>query len=234
MSNVIVQPERNTAVRKLLRENALSIVLLSIFFVLWVGQSVAGFLNYNNDETEHGRPSVSYIAYLKTPAFLEATMENWESEFLQMGAYIVLTAFLVQKGSAESKKLDEPEAVDRDPREAAGQPDAPWPVRRGGFVLKLYENSLSIAFMTLFLISFWFHAVGGSRTYSQEQIEHGQRAISVFEYFLTPRFWFESLQNWQSEFLAIAAMVILTIFLRQRGSPESKPVHSAHSATGHD
>ncbi|HEX7998280.1 MAG TPA: DUF6766 family protein [Pyrinomonadaceae bacterium] len=222
--------------RRKLRENGLSLVLFGLFFFSFlVGQSVMGYKEYNDDQEEHGRPTINYTQYLGTAHFLEATMENWESEFLQMFAFIFLSAFLYQKGSAESKKLDEEESVDRDPRKSKNKRDAPWPVRRGGWILKLYENSLSITFMLLFLISFYLHAVGGAREYNQDQIEHGRTEhVSAIQYMGTSRFWFESLQNWQSEFLAIGSMVVLTIWLRQRGSPESKPVDAPHSQTGKD
>jgi hypothetical protein len=219
--------------RRVLRENGLSIVLFGLLFLCILGQYFAGRLEYNRDQQEHGQPPVSYSEYLFTPHFLEVTMENWESEFLQMFAFVVLTAFLFQKGSAESKSLDEEEPVHRDPRKSRNKKAAPWPVRRGGFVLKLYEFSLSIAFLLLFLMSFTLHAVGGAGEYNEQRVEHGiAQQVSTFEYITTSRFWFESLQNWQSEFLAVGAMVVLSIFLRQRGSPESKPVDSPHSETG--
>jgi hypothetical protein len=152
-----------------------------------------------------------------------------------MFGYVILTAFLFQKGSSESKKLDETEPVDRDPRASRRKRDVPWPVRRGGFILKLYENSLSLAFLLFFFISITLHAIAGAAEYSQEQAAHGERAsFTALQYAGTSRFWFESLQNWQSEFLAIASMVLLSIFLRQRGSPESKPVDSPHHETGGD
>jgi hypothetical protein len=151
-----------------------------------------------------------------------------------MFAYVLLTVFLVQKGSSESKKLDGPEAVDRDPRTVKKRPGTPWPVRHGGWWLKLYENSLSLAFLVLFLVSFVLHAVGGARLYNESQMEHGGEMVTVAQYLGTPQFWFESFQNWQSEFLSLAAMVVLSIFLRQRGSPESKPVDAPHGHTGHE
>jgi hypothetical protein len=151
-----------------------------------------------------------------------------------MFAYVLLTAFLFQKGSAESKNPDQPEAVDRDPRQSREKKDAPWPVRRGGIVLKIYENSLALALFLLFLISFMLHAIGGASEYSDQQIAHGAQAVTVFQYMGTAQFWFESLQNWQSEFFSIAILVVLSIFLRQKGSPESKPVDSPHSMTGHE
>ncbi|HEY9402736.1 MAG TPA: DUF6766 family protein [Pyrinomonadaceae bacterium] len=217
------------------RNNGLSLVLFVLFFcTLIIGQSIVGQREYNNDQQEHGQPGVSYAEYLATPHFLEATMENWESEFLQMFIFIVLTIFLYQKGSAESKDPDKEEAVDRDPRQSRDKPGAPWPVRRGGFVLKLYENSLGLTFLILFLISFYLHAVGGAGEYNQEQSEHGAAGerVSTLGYMATSRFWFESLQNWQSEFLAIGLMVLLTIWLRQKGSSESKPVDAPHDQTG--
>jgi hypothetical protein len=218
--------------RRVLRENGLSIVLFGLMFFCILGQYLTGRVEYNRDQQEHGQPGVSYSAYLFTPHFLEVTMENWESEFLQMFAFVVLTAFLFQKGSSESKSLNEEEPVDRDPRKSRNKKAAPWPVRKGGFVLKLYEYSLSIAFLLLFLMSFILHAIGGAGEYNEQQLEHGAQQVSTFEYITTSRFWFESLQNWQSEFLAVGAMVVLTIFLRQRWSPESKPVDTPHSETG--
>jgi len=218
--------------RRLLRENGLSIVLVSAFLAFWIGQSIAGHREYNDEQRQHGQPESGYSAYLASAHFWEATTENWESEFFQIFFYVFLTAFLYQKGSAESKKLDEPEPVDRDPRAGAGRADAPWPVRRGGVALKLYEHSLSLAFLLLFLAAIVLHAVSGVSDYNQEQAAHGGPTVSALQYAGTSRFWFESLQNWQSEFLAIALVVLLSIFLRQRGSPESKPVDSPHGETG--
>lgn len=221
--------------KRILRENGLSIVWLGLFFfTLIIGQFSVGRASYNEDQRDHGQPEVGAVEYLKSPHFLEATMENWESEFLQMFLFIALTAFLYQKGSAESKKLDEPEAVDRDPRISKSK-KAPWPVRKGGAVLTLYEYSLSLAFLLLFISAFFLHAVGGAAEYNQDQAEHGNlEQVGTLQYMKTSRFWFESFQNWQSEFLAVGAMVVLSIFLRQRGSPESKPVDAPHSQTGKD
>ena len=221
--------------QKLLRQNGLSIVLTVLFLLFLTGQAIAGMFAYNQKQQEHGQPAVDFVSYVGTSHFMEATMENWESEFLQMFAFVVLTACLFQKGSAESKDPDEEEVVDRDPRRSRKKKDAPWPVRKGGLILTLYEHSLSLAFLLLFLMSFTLHAISGTAEYNQGQREHGQyEEISTREYMGTPRFWFESFQNWQSEFLAVGAMVVLTIFLRQRGSPESKPVDSPHDETGGD
>ena len=217
-----------------LRDNGLSITLLGLFLIIQVGLSLVGQRQYNHEQADHGQPAVSYFEYLRSPAFLEATMENWESEFLQMFAYVLLTAFLFQKGSAESKDPEKQEAVDRDPHPSSDDKTAPRTVRKGGIVLKLYENSLSIALFLLFVISFVLHAIGGAKEYSQQQTMHGEEAVTVVQYLGTAQFWFESLQNWQSEFFSIGVLVLLSIFLRQKGSPESKPVDSPHNMTGHE
>jgi hypothetical protein len=223
-----------SGVRRFLWENGLSIAVLGLFLGTMVGQVATGLAEHNNQEKDHGRPAIRLRQYLTTGHFVEATAENWESEFLQMGMFVLLTVFLRQKGSAESKKLEGDEDVDEDPSERAHEPDAPWPVRRGGWVLVLYKNSLVLAFMLMFLASFLGHARGGAREYSEDQIEHGEAPVTMVQYMGTARFWFESFQNWQSEFLSIAAMVILTIWLRQHGSPESKPVAHPHAKTASD
>jgi uncharacterized protein DUF6766 len=220
------------AVRRFLRHNGLSLVLAGLFILFWVGQSVAGQRYYNQERAEHGQQPVSMAEYLVSGEFLEATTENWESEFLQMAAYVLLTCFLYQRGSAESKKIGGAEAVDRDPRQSRDKPGAPWPVRRGGWALRLYSNSLSLALVLLFMGSFVLHAISGTSARNEDELAHGGLPMSVLEYASGSQFWFESFQNWQSEFLAIAAMVVLSIFLRQRGSPESKPVDAPHDETG--
>lgn len=214
------------------RNNGLSITLFVLFAGTLVGQTIAGHRYHNDEQRQHGQPAIGYVEYLKSPALLEATTENWESEFLQMAFYVVLTAFLFQKGSAESKDPEKKESVDRkpDPTRAG----APRPVRRGGFALVLYSNSLSLALFALFVLSFVLHGVSGAKDYAEEQRDHGAaEEVTTLQYMRTSRFWFESLQNWQSEFLAVLAIVVLSIFLRQKGSPESKPVDAAHSDTGH-
>jgi uncharacterized protein DUF6766 len=217
--------------RRRLRDNSLSLVMLAIFVVLLVLQSAAGWRVSNADAIEHGRPSQSYGRYLRSGHFAEAVFENWESEFLQMGAYVALTAFLIQRGSPESKKAED-DPSDADPREAADDPNAPWPVRRGGLILKLYENSLSAALLLLFVLSFVAHVLGGRAEYNQEQMAHGEPPVSLWNFVTSAQLWFQSFQNWQSEFLAVVVLTVLGIFLRQRGSPESKPVAAPHSQTG--
>jgi len=219
--------------RQFFKNNGLSIVLFALFFFSLVGQYFMGFHEYNDDQKQHGQPTVDYIEYFGEGHFIEAVFENWESEFLQMAMYVVLTIFLYQKGSSESKEPNIIDRVDVLPEDAKDRKDAPFPVKRGGFLLKLYQNSLSIALFTLFAISFIMHAVGGAKVYNEAQVEHGEtEKVTTMQYIGTSRFWFESFQNWQSEFLSIGLMVVLSIFLRQKGSPESKPVDAAHNDTG--
>ena len=216
-----------------LRNNGLFWACMGLFAVFFIGMVISGWQVYNHEQLDHGSTEqVSFVGYLRTGDFIEATFENWESEFLQMAMYVVLTAYLYQRGSSESKPVTEHAHQDDDPRARAGDPRAPWPVRRGGFVLKLYENSLATAFFVLFFASLALHAWGGARAYSDEQHQHGQAPVSVWEYLSTSQFWFESMQNWQSEFIAVAAIVLLSVFLRQRRSPESKPVADPHRDTG--
>src|SRR5688500_15559213 len=153
------------------KDNGLSIVMFVLFFIFLFGQSVTGQMEYNEDQKEHNQPEISYPAYLASGHFVEAVFENWESEFLQMGAYVILTVFLFQKGSSESKDPDKEEKVDEDPRDAKNKKEAPGPVRQGGFALTLYENSLTLAFLGLFLLSFLLHAIGGHDEYNKEQLD---------------------------------------------------------------
>jgi len=215
-----------------LRDRALTLVLMAMFLLFLAGQMITGFYEYNATQREHGEPAVTVSGYLATGHPWEALFENWESEFLQMVVFVLLTTCLVQKGSPESRRPGVTESVDIDPRDFADDPRAPWPVRRGGWVLLLYEHSLGLAFVVLFLVSWAGHAAGGFAEYAADQVEHGQLRPVFADYLASPRFWFESFQNWQSEFLAILAMVVLSIFLRQRGSPESKPVGAPHDDTG--
>ena len=213
---------------RVLHDNGLSVVLIFTFLLLFWAQTYTGLYAYNQEQADHGEAKISYWQYLATGHFFEATAENWESEFLQMAAFVWLSVHLLQKGSPEAKGSDEPDEVDREPD--PNRPGAPWPVRRGGIWLALYSRSLTLAFLLLFLISFLLHAAGGAREYSQEQLAHGQSGVTMLQFMGTAEFWFQSMQNWQSEFLAIAAMVILSIYLRQKGSPESKPVDAAHES----
>lgn len=193
------------------------------------GQFFTGMQEKNEELKEDGNPPLSIVEYTQSGHFIQATFENWESEFLQMALYVFLTVRLYQIGSSESKDPDKKEEVDREPE---AKPDAPWPVRKGGIWLKLYSNSLTIVFVLLFLISFSLHFYGSLKDYNEEQIDKGLPRTTWSHYIDSPRFWFESFQNWQSEFLSVASIVILSIWFRQKGSPESKPVDAPHSKTG--
>jgi hypothetical protein len=217
---------------KWVKEHGLMLANIGLFLAFFAGMILTGAADYSDDQVTHGQAAVSVFEYLGTGSFLEATFENWESEFLQMGMYVILTVFLFQKGSSESKPVDTDFPQDQDPRDVPLKASTPWPVRRGGWVLKLYEHSLSIMFLLLFLMSVALHAVGGSEAYSEEQQAHGQPGVTVLQYLATSRFWFESFQNWQSEFLAVAVLVGASGYLREKGSPESKPVAEPHYETG--
>jgi hypothetical protein len=215
--------------RGFLQDNALSIVMLGAFLLFWGGQAVTGWLHHNEERADHDGKPLRFTAYLASGDFLESTAENWESEFFQMAAFVFLSAFLVQRGSAESK---EPGAQEERPQ-AEKQRNSPGPVHRGGLLLQVYSQSLGLAFAGLFLISFAAHAVGGMKQRNEEAMLHGRPPEGLAEYLGSPGFWFQSFQNWQSEFLSVAAIVVLSIFLRQKGSPESKPVAAPHAQTGH-
>jgi uncharacterized protein DUF6766 len=211
-------------------DHSLAIVMFSLFAVFLLGQAFTGHVTVNEERRAHEQPSVSFRAYVASSEFLEAVFENWESEFLQMGAYVLFTIFLHLKGSPESKKLHVRETVDADPDARA--PYAPWPVHRGGLIERFYRHSLSSVLLALFFFSFILHAVYGAQQYNKEQHTHGQEPVSVATYGRTPRFWFESLQNWQSEFLSVGLLLWLAVFLREKGSPVSKPVGALNEETG--
>jgi hypothetical protein len=215
-----------------IRDRALTLVLMAMFLVCLAAQFITGLDEHNATQALHGQLPVGMAAYLTTGHPWEALFENWESEFLQMAVFVLLTTILVQKGSPESRRPGVKELVDADPRDFAGEPDVPWPVTRGGWVLRLYEHSLGLTFILLFLVAWVGHALGGFAEYAADHVEHGQARPTLSDYLVSARFWFESFQNWQSEFLAIASMVWLAVYLRQRWSPESKPVHAPHDETG--
>ena len=217
---------------KFLRNNGLSITFFVLFVLTLVGQYVAGWKEHNEEQLLHRQPTVSAVEYLGEGHFWEAIFENWESEFLQMAAYVLLTVFLFQKGSAESKRPGVVDRVDRVLPKQFHDKDTPWPVRQGGVVRTLYENSLSLALLGLFIASFLLHGVSGAAKHNAEQAEHGGEQLSALEYMESSTFWFESFQNWQSEFLSIWVIVVFSIFLRQKGSPESKPVDAPLGDTG--
>ncbi|WP_432714220.1 DUF6766 family protein [Pedobacter sp.] len=192
-------------------------------------QAFFGWKEHNLELQQKNAGTLRFGNYLKSGHFISATFENFESEFLQMALYVLLTIKLRQLGSAESKSLDKKEEVDREPLPTA---DAPWPVRKGGWILKLYSNSLGIAFFILFFSSWGLHLYGSWQDFNVEQVLAHEPTVNVIEFLAEPLFWFETFQNWQSEFLSVLAIVFLTIYLRQKGSPESKPVDAPHMETG--
>lgn len=209
--------------------NSLTLVFTSLFLLTLVAQALTGWKEHNQELRDAGHGPLTLLSYLNTGHFISATFENFQSEFLQMALYVVLTVGLRQQGSAESKKLDEKEEVDRKPR---AHKDSPWAVKKGGWVLKLYSQSLSIAFVLLFLISWGLHLYGSWDDHNVKQLLHHKHIESLVTFLGEPTFWFETFQNWQSEFLSVASIVFLTIYLRQHGSPESKPVDAPHFETG--
>ena len=217
---------------KQLRDSSLTIVLTVATLATLIGMVMTGLSVYNEDLLQHQHPAMTLLAYMASGHFLSALFENWESEFLQMSAYVALTAFLFQRGSSESKDPDESAAQDEDPAIHADDPDAPLPVRLGGLSRLLYSYSLGIALFILFLLSFALHLHNSAIAEATEALNHNQPAPTVWQHALSAKFWFESFQNWQSEFLSTAVLVVLSIFLRFRGSPESKPVAAPHSQTG--
>ena len=209
--------------------NSLSLVFLGLFIVALAGQLFTGWKEYNEELKDEQAQQITFAAYFHTGHVISATFENFQSEFLQMALYVVLTVGLRQKGSSESKSLDEQEEVDRQP---VTHKDAPWPVKKGGIWLWLYSRSLSIVFFGLFFASWGLHLYGSWMDYNTEQQLKGLPIEEIGSYLTASRFWFETFQNWQSEFLSVLSIVVLSIYLRQHGSPESKPVDAPYAETG--
>jgi hypothetical protein len=203
---------------RILKDNGLTIALMLLFAVSIGGQAYFGWRAALADLADHGRASQPFMAYLSDGQFLSTLFENWESEFLQMAAYVVLTAHLYQRGSAESRDPDGPER----------EKDEPY----GGFWGAVHAHSLGLAMTLLFLASFALHLFYSAEHAAEQARMHGEAAPTLSEYAGDAQFWFESFQNWQSEFFSTAVLVVLSIFLRERGSPESKPVRALNSETG--
>ena len=216
--------------KKFLKNNGLSLSFLFLFIISIGLQIVFGLKEYNKFLVENNAATVDYWDYLFSGHCIEATFENWESEFLQMLLFVVFTIFLQQKGSSESKDFDKKEEIDQEPSPL--KKDAPWPVKKGGFVLALYKHSLSIALLLLFVLSFGLHFYGSLKNENKALLLKNKPVESAQNYIADSRFWFESFENWQSEFLSVFAIVVLSIYLRQKGSPQSKPVDAPNSKTG--
>jgi hypothetical protein len=221
-------------VRRFLRENSLSIVFGVLFLAALVGQSVAGHISFNHDQVAHGEPAISLGRYLTSSAFGQAVMENWQSEYLQFTLFMLATVWFLQRGSPESKPLGkvgrESEREQRIGRFAHER--SPLWARAGGLRTGIYSNSLLIVMAVIFLGAWLAPSLTGWSDYNELQRAHGDQAISWVSYLGSAEFWEATLQNWQSEFLAVGSFSVFAIFLRQRGSPESKPVGEPHDATG--
>ncbi len=215
--------------KKILKHSGLSIVLVIIFIVCLLGQVFTGFHEHNSELLEEGTASLNLSEYLHSGHFIETTFENWESEFLQMGMFVVLSAFLYQKGSSESNDPDQPHQSEPFPGEATV---TAWPMRRGRVMRFLYSYSLSLVFFLLFLMSFVLHWYGSCKDYNNEAALKGEEGSSMLSYLGNNRLWFESFQNWQSEFLAVFCVVVFSIFLRHKGSSQSKKITDPDSKTG--
>ncbi len=216
--------------KKIFRYNGLSIVFLFLFLASLCGQSFTGWKQYNQEMQDKGGQQVNFSNYFSTGHFIEATFENWESEYLQMLSFIALTMFLYQKGSSESKDPDKKEEVDKEPE--YNKKDAPWAVRRGGWVLALYKHSLTIIMASLFVFCFCLHWYGSLKQYNEDQTLEGKPTETAMQYLSNSKLWFESFENWQSEFLSVVSIVVLSIYFRQKNSAQSKPVDAPNSKTG--
>ena len=216
--------------KNFLRNNGLCICFFVLFIGALIGQVVFGFQEHNKELIEDGSTAINLSAYLISGHFIQSTFENWESEFLQMALFVLFTIFLMQRGSSESKDFDKDEEVDREP--SPTRKDTPWPVKKGGWILTLYKHSLTIVLFLLFLFSFIAHFYGSLKDENEQLSLKGMPLESASDYIGDSRFWFESFQNWQSEFLSVFAIVMLSIYLRQIGSSQSKPVDAPHMETG--
>jgi hypothetical protein len=220
--------------REWFRDQGLSVFFLVIFALAVVGQSIAGHSTFNQEQLAHGAETVSYFGYVFSTHFGEALLENWESEWLQMALFAVAGVYLFQRGSVESKQIGD-RGFGSDQKEKIGrhaEEDSPRLAKLGDWRTGLYAHSLSIALATIFLLSWFVQSLTGWAEYNDEQAEHDDRTVSWARYLTIPDFWEKTLQNWQSEFLALGTMTVFSIYLRQRGSPESKPVGSPHRETG--
>jgi hypothetical protein len=220
--------------RTFLRQNSLSLFFLAIFLASLFGQAVAGNARYNNDQRAHHGSGISLGRYVTSSTFARETAENWQSEFLQFSVFTLATIWFIQRGSPESKPEDEA-GLETDEQQKIGRhatKDSPLWARVGGLRTAIYSNSLMILMTIIFLGSLFAQSVSGWSEYNADQLEHTQPELSYWGYVGSADFWDNALQNWQSEFLAIGSFAVFTIYLRQRGSPESKPVGAPHDATG--
>jgi hypothetical protein len=219
--------------RAFLRDNSLSIACLVAFVISLVGQALSGHQSYNDDQLAHGGETISLGRYVVSSSFGAAVMENWQSEFLQFTFFILVTVWLVQKGSNESKRIEEA-GLEADQVQKVGEfaeLRSPRWAKLGGWRTTLYSNSLVIAMTLIFFGSWGAQSLTAWNEFNEGQLEHDEATVSWTGYLGRADFWEKTFQNWQSEFLAVGTMAVFTIYLRQRGSPESKPVGAPHEET---
>ena len=217
-----------------IKDNALSLTFLVLFLLCLAGQALAGMLHYNEQQLVEGGEAISFLSYVTSSSFAVDVAENWQSEYLQFLLFIMLTIWMVQRGSPESKEPGR-EGAESDEEQRIGpyaEADSPAWARVKGWRLRLYSNSLGLAMGTVFLLSWLAQSVAGVSAFNERQLSQREEPVSWLRYLAEPDFWNRTLQNWQSEFLAVASMAVLAIYLRQRGSPESKPVGASHDSTG--
>ena len=219
---------------RFLRDNGLTLTFLALLLAALVGQSFAGVEVYNAQQLADGGQQLSWAAYLVSSDFAVNVAENWQSEYLQFALYILATVWLIQRGSSESKKADsigkESDAEQKVGRYATA--DSPRWARVGGWRTAVYSRSLGLVMGFFFLGSLLAQSIAGRAAFNHEQLLQQEDPVSWLAYAASADFWNRTLQNWQSELLAVASMAAFSIFLRQRGSPESKPVGAPHGATG--
>ena len=220
--------------RTWIRDQSLSLFFLSLFLLTVFGQSIAGWKHYNEEQLQHDSSPISYGRYLVSSDFGQAVTENWQSEYLQFVTFIMATIWLVQRGSNESKKISDIGTESDQKQKVGSHADSRSPLwaKVGDWRTTIYSNSLLIVMLVIFLGSWFAQSVTGWTEYNENQRDHGESAVSWGGYVTRPEFWENTLQNWQSEFLAVGTMAAYTIYLRQRGSPESKPVGAPHEETG--
>ncbi len=220
--------------RRFLRENGLSLAFGGLFLITLAGQAVAGVADYNEQQATRQLPGIGFWQYITSSSYAADVTENWQSEYLQFFLYVVATVWLVQRGSTESKKVGKEGPGDDKEEQVGGHagPDAPKAAIEGGFRGLVYSRSLGMLMGFIFLCSWGAQSIAGRANYNVEQLRDLQDPVTWGQYVVSSDFWNRTLQNWQSELLAVGSMAIFAVFLRQRGSSESKPVGAPHEATG--
>jgi hypothetical protein len=217
-----------------LKDNSLGLFFLTIFLLALIGQAIAGHSDFNHSQLAHHDDPITFWTYVTSSVFWVDVAENWQSEYLQFVLFLIVTVWLVQRGSTESKPPDKA-GTESDKDQKVGEhaeEDSPLWARMGGWRTKVYGNSLLMLMSLIFVLSWLAQAVAGRVAYNEDQLDHHLAPVGFLHYLGSSDFWNRTLQNWQSEFLAVGSMAVFSIYLRQRGSPQSKPVGSPHDATG--